>query len=402
MFTKCTAVLCKAMGRGGKSSWGKGGKGGKGRKAQGPSEEAKVKNADYLQAVDARWNLVKGSLRPYASMGGSPFYAPASQSDADYLSLANVAERMEAHTSEVVNRLGIALSEAGGTMTMGHDLLTRYGADAAQAGEKLGFAAMLELLESEKGKKFVEAAAVLNKHNETAGKDAKALEVAANNWVDFLMDDTKGKAKVAQRLAKAAAKSYLLSMELLQWLAAARNLTAWAQKLKATKTLQPEKVEKWLRAPTDKKKLVAALVAAHQAQIEIQHKRGDALSDSEGASSAKSVGGGADPTSSESGGAGSSSTEKAKKKTKKDKKDKKAKKSDKKDKKRKDKKTEKKDKKKKKKSTSSKASSSQEEPAESDSPSTRRKRKAATAAATEAEKKENKKQDKKDDEEDGS
>lgn len=259
------------MGRGGKSSWGKGGKG---RKAQAPSEESKVKTADYLQAVDARWNLVKGSLRPYASMGGSPFYAPASQSDADYLSLANVAERMEAHTSEVVNRLGIALSEAGGTMTMGHDLLSRYGADAAQAGEKLGFAAMLELLESEKGKKFVEAAAVLNKHNETAAKDAKALEVAATNWVDFLVEDTKGKAKVAQRLAKAAAKSYLLSMELLQWLAAAKNLTAWAQKLKATKTLQPERVQKWLRAPTDKKKLVAALVAAHQAQIEVQHKRG--------------------------------------------------------------------------------------------------------------------------------
>lgn len=101
------------MGRGGKASWGKGGKG---RKAQGQSEEPKVKKADYVQAVDARWNLVKGSLRPYASMSGSPFYAPASQSDAEYLSLANVAQRMESHTSEVVNRLGIALSEAGGGM----------------------------------------------------------------------------------------------------------------------------------------------------------------------------------------------------------------------------------------------------------------------------------------------
>ena len=383
------------MGRGGKSSWGKGGKG---RKAQVQFEEAKAKNAEYLQAVDARWNLVKGSLRPYASMSGSPFYASASQSDADYLSLANVAQRMESHTSEVVNRLGIALSEAGGTMTMGHDLLSRYGTDAAQAGEKLGFAAMLELLESEKGKLFVEAAAIHNKHNEAAAKDAKALEAAATNWVEFLLDDTKGKAKVAQRLAKAAAKSYLLSMELLQWLAAAKNLTAWAAKLKGTKTLQPEKVQKWLRAPTDKKKLVAALVAAHQAQIEVQHRRGDALSDSEGASSAKSVGGGGDPSSSESGGVGSSSAEKAKKKTKKDKKDKKTKKSDKKEKKHKEKKTEKKDKKDKKKtkkSSSSNPSSSPEEQAESDSPSTRRKRKADATPAKENEKEDDKKNDNK-------
>ena len=381
------------MGRGGKSSWGKGGKG---RKAPGQSDEAKAKNAEYLQAVDARWNLVKGSLRPYASMSGSPFYAPASQSDADYLSLTNIAQRMETHTSEVVNRLGIALSEAGGTMTMGHELLSRYGTDAAQAGEKLGFAAMLDLLESEKGKRFVEAAAVLNKHNETAGKDAKALETAAANWVEFLLEDTKGKAKAAQRLAKAAAKSYLLSMELLQWLAAAKNLTAWAQKVKATKTLQPEKVQKWLRAPTDKKKLVAALVAAHQAQIEIQHKRGDALSDSEGASSAKSAGGGGDASSSESGGAGSSSTEKVKKKTKKDKKDKKAKKGDKKDKKRKEKKTankEKKDRKKTKKSSSSNPSSSPEGQDESGSPSTRRRRKAESIPPKDEEKKDGKKKD---------
>ena len=272
-------------------------------------------------------------------------------------------------------------------MTMGHELLSRYGTDAAQAGEKLGFAAMLDLLESEKGKRFVEAAAVLNKHNETAGKDAKALETAAANWVEFLLEDTKGKAKAAQRLAKAAAKSYLLSMELLQWLAAAKNLTAWAQKVKATKTL---------RAPTDKKKLVAALVAAHQAQIEIQHKRGDALSDSEGASSAKSAGGGGDASSSESGGAGSSSTEKVKKKTKKDKKDKKAKKGDKKDKKRKEKKTankEKKDRKKTKKSSSSNPSSSPEGQDESGSPSTRRRRKAESIPPKDEEKKDGKKKD---------
>ncbi len=53
------------MGRGGKSSWGKGGKG---RKAPGQSDEAKAKNAEYLQAVDARWNLVKGSLRHFTPL----------------------------------------------------------------------------------------------------------------------------------------------------------------------------------------------------------------------------------------------------------------------------------------------------------------------------------------------
>lgn len=105
--------------------WGsrKGGKGKKSGVADGgqPSKKSS-QEAEYLKAVDARWHLNKASVRAYASATGSPFYTGAGQTDSDYLSLSRVFERQELHTTELMNRLGIALSEAGGAVGMGAEL----------------------------------------------------------------------------------------------------------------------------------------------------------------------------------------------------------------------------------------------------------------------------------------
>ena len=172
-------------------------------------------------------------------------------------------EKMERYTSEVANRLGIALSEAGGTVSMGAELLQKYAAETEKTGEKLGFEGVADLLKTDPGKAFLAAAATFNKHKADSPKDKAALENAAKKWVDFLTDDPRGKAAAVQRMVMAAARTCLLGMELLQWLAAAKDLPGWAGKLKPQKGLQPENVQKWLRQPSDKSRLVAALVASY-------------------------------------------------------------------------------------------------------------------------------------------
>ena len=374
-------------------AWGKGGKGKKGQKPQKQQKpKADEDEPTYLKAVDPRWNLNKSALRGYASMTGSPFFAAQGQSDSDFLALANILEnKMLPYTTEVTNRLGIALSEAGGTVSMGKELLEKYAAAPEEIGAKFGVQGVADLLSSPAGKAFVEAAAVFNKHD-NAPKDQAALQKAAGDWVNFLLDNPKEKAKAVQRLVKSAARSYLLGMELLQWLSVAKNLPEWAKKLKPTKSLQPEKVQKWLREPSDKARLIAALVAAYQEQIDTNPKRGgQALSDSE-ASSARSAGGQGGSSAQQSGTDNSSSSDKKAKKKKKSKKDdKKAAKDKKKSEKDKKDKSKKKMKASKKSSNSSSASSKKASAAasgsESVSAATRRKRKAEPLDKTKEKKK---------------
>lgn len=79
------------------------------------------------------------------------------------------------------------------------------------------------------GQEFVEAA-TFNKNNEKSNRTAAVRSAAAKQWMDFLLDDTKRKAKEAQ-------------LQLL----AAKHLPQRAAKLKETKHLQNEKVQKWMR-----------------------------------------------------------------------------------------------------------------------------------------------------------
>ena len=346
--------------RGGAGS--KGGKSGKGKKGKQPAEDdASVrKEPDYLKPVDARWELTKAALRPYASPTGSPFYASQGQSDADFLSLANLRSKQEPYNTEMVNRMGIALSEVGGTVGMAKELLDKYAADPAATAEKLGIQAVAELFGTDDGKAFQEAAATFNKHNEEKPKAHADLQAAAHKFLAFLQTDSKAKATKLRRAAKSSATLYLTSMALLQLLAIATNPTEWANKMKATKALQPEEVQKWLRKPSDPERLVAALVSSYLNQIQVlQKKTVQNLSDSEGPSP-PSVAAEEDAASSSA-----SSSEDKKSKDKKDKKSKDKKSKDKKDKKNKDKKDkkskdkkDKKTKKSKKKQGSSSSSSS--------------------------------------------
>ena len=372
-------------------AWGKGGKGKKGQKPQKQQKSrADEDEPTFLKAVDPRWNLNKAALRGYASMTGSPFFAAQGQSDSDFLAVANILEnKMLPYTTEIANRLGIALSEAGGTVSMGKELLEKYAAAPEEIGAKFGVQGVADLLSSPAGTAFVQAAAVFNKHD-NAPKDQAALQKAAGDWVNFLLDDPKEKAKAVQRLVKSSARAYLLGMELLQWLAAAKTLPEWAKKLKPSRHLQPEEVQKWIRQPGDKARLIAGLAAAYEAQVETQPKRAaQGLSESEASQdSAKSAGGGGGSTDPKGSGSDSSSSAAKKDKNKKKKKSKKvtkkAKKEDKhkKDKKNKHKKTKSAKKNKSNSSSSGSGSSKKEDSAaesgsQSVSPSTLRKRKAA-------------------------
>ncbi len=382
--------------------WGsrKGGKGKKSGAAEGGQPAKKsTQEAEYLKAVDARWHLNKASLRAYASVTGSPFYAGAGQTDSDYLSLSRIFERQEARATELMNRLGIALSEAGGTVGMGAELLRKYATDPAETSEKLGVAGVVDLLKTPAGQSFLAAASTFNKHEETS-KDAAALHEAAVKWVDFLVEDPKSKAKAVQRMVKAAAKQYLLGMELLQWLAAAKHLPEWAKKFKPTKALQPEKVQKWMRAPSEKGRLVAALVGSYRAQTEVQQKKKQTLSDSElSQSSAKSAGGGGAGSSGSTVESSSSSSDDKKDKKKKTKKNEKKDKKKDKDAKKADKKKDKKKEKKRKDEAKKRKRSSSEE-----SKQDKKKKKTSSAGSSPEpeDTKQDKKPDKKADEEDGS
>lgn len=332
---------------------GRSGKYGKGSKGQWQASQRHGSDdepVEHLRPVDGRWHLNKASLRPYASPSGSPFYTARQQSDTDFLSLSTVAKAQQTWTTEICNRPGIALSEAGSTINMGKSLLLAYAAEDATAGEKLGFKGVVDMLESEDGKKFLAAAATFDKFDDSP-KQAAALDTAARAWVKFLSTDTKSKAKRVQRMVKTAAKSYLFGMELLQWLAAMEHRDGWASKMKATKSLQPEKLHKWIRSPSDDRRLMEALLAAYRAQVDVRPEgKARGLSDSDG--SERAMAKSTSSPKSDSSDSDDRRGEKRKKKAKKDSDSSKDKKSKKKEKKRRGKRGEKEDHPKKKKKAS--------------------------------------------------
>ena len=143
-------------------------------------------------------------------------------------------------------------------------------------------------------------------------RGAPELRLAAETLLDFLEDDPAGKAKTFQRVARSAAKLYLLAVDLLQWLAAAEDKKKWAAKFEDGEDLQPRAVQAWLAKPKDRAKLLAALVASHEAQVKTQKANARGSSESDEAAQEESA------TSSSN-----SKAKKDKKKKKKSKKDKK-------------------------------------------------------------------------------
>lgn len=258
---------------------GKGGGARRRRDTAGSEEEhgGKKWEARYLQAVDSKWHFGKASLRAYASENGSPFYTKG-KSDAEHLSLNTLLDRLHARTSEACNRMGVALSEAGGTVCMMAEFVDKYLADPDKAAGKLGILALADEMGPSKSKQLREAATALDK-NSSSEKPKMTVQDAAKAWVKYFTEDGKTKAKPWQRLARSAATQYVFAMEMLQWLALGKDLKAWADKVKEqNKELQPEEVQKWLRGPSSHDRLAAALAASYVAQVSKKAKRAGGLS----------------------------------------------------------------------------------------------------------------------------
>ena len=260
------------------------GKGGRARRqargeSDGPEEGYGQKWApSYLQAVDSKWHFGKAALRAYASETGSPFYTKG-KSDADHLALHNLLSRLNPSTSEACNRMGVALSEAGGTLEMMARFVDKYlVADPKVTLQKVGLQALAEHMNKDSAKQLRDAACVLNKHSAAGEKPKMSLQEAVGVWVQYFGEDCKEKAKDWQRLARSCATQYVFAMDMLQWLALGKNVTEWAERVKERKDLQPEEVQKWLRGPTSTDRLTAALVASYTAQVAQKAQRGGGLS----------------------------------------------------------------------------------------------------------------------------
>ena len=269
---------------GGKSYKGKGGRAGRQPRGQGAGDEERWA-PNYLQAVDSKWHFGKASLRPYASETGSPFYGKG-KSDAEHLALHNLVDRLNCGTSEACNRMGVALSEAGGTVEMMAAFVDKYLQDPRKTLQQVGLEQLAEQMSAENAQGLRDAACVLNKHSERTDKPTMSLHEAVNVWVEYFGNDCKEKAKHWQRLARSSATQFVFAMEMLQWLALGKDPQAWADRVKERRDLQPEEVQKWIRGPTSVDRLTEALAASYTAQIARKAKRGGGLS-SEASSSEK-------------------------------------------------------------------------------------------------------------------
>ena len=129
-----------------------------------PEEKAtalkKVTGRNGPQATCKHWTASGISARllcgAYASETGSPFYTKG-KSDADHLALHNLLSRLNPSTSEACNRMGVALSEAGGTLEMMARFVDKYlVADPKVTLQKVGLQALAEHMNKDSAKQLRE------------------------------------------------------------------------------------------------------------------------------------------------------------------------------------------------------------------------------------------------------
>ena len=122
-------------------------------------------------------------------------------SDAGHLALRNVLDRLSPNTAEACNRMGVALSEAGGTINMMADFVDRYLSDPVKCLQKLGLDNLAADMDKSKAKQLRAAAQVFYR-NFAGDKPKLSLAEAAAAWVDYFSTDGKEEAKSWQRLAR--------------------------------------------------------------------------------------------------------------------------------------------------------------------------------------------------------
>eukprot|EP00435_Cladocopium_sp_Y103_P028104 s3600_g7.t1 len=110
--------------------------------------------------------------------------------------------------------MGVALSEAGGTIYMMADFMDRYLSDPVKCLQELGLDHLAADMDKSKTKQLRAAAQVFDRKF-SGDKPKLSLAEAA-----------------AQRLARSSAIQFVFAMEMLQWFALVKDPKAWAEKVK--------------------------------------------------------------------------------------------------------------------------------------------------------------------------
>ena len=278
---------------------------------------AEKKGSSKKGAIPKYAHFAKASLAPYPDEDGAPLWLGDKEGLQELLALSNIMASRSPKNSEMLARPGMAISLAAAAVHHGgRDLLKKK---LDKSGEKVA-----KVLQTDAGKTFLEACAVLN-----LGKEGTApredVKEAVHQYVKFFTKQSeKELAPALAEMVGVAGRCYLMCMHLLEQHAFFSKLGGWAKKW-GRADQQPAAMKSWLKEPSKVSKLEEGIVslvmekiAGHKSRAKNKGSRSN--SEASGGSSSKS----------EAASNGSSSSEKSKekrkKKTKKDDKEKKEKK----------------------------------------------------------------------------
>ncbi|CAK9064423.1 unnamed protein product [Durusdinium trenchii] len=227
------------------------------------------------KAPDPGQRLPKFLLAPYVDDVGCPFYCRGQEED-QVLKPSTIAAGATSQNSEWASRLGIALSEASGVAEMGAATMEELFGEAVDINKMLsamGVVELQKLLDSSEGAKYLAACTHLNKLNE-AERDDDSVKEAVAAWLAWWTEDAAKKAKAFRKLARVAGRLYLWSVDSLEQLAFAGHPVAYAKAMKAAITEESlEAVKRWQKDPQSEGKLLKALRATYDAQVQGKKKR---------------------------------------------------------------------------------------------------------------------------------
>ena len=193
------------------------------------------------------------------------------------LSPGDMKKYINANNSEFKRRLGFAMSFMCGTFRSAWTVIkhTPDGCDAvaAERSKRRGcfvraLADLRKMLNTKKGKSFIRACDYLDvKHVcERSGKDAENHVRAWLQWIE----ETKGLTKILMTLANCTSRLFLFSTWTLEVQACAGDLNTWAVGFPTDKNIVAcmcREVRAWLRKPSSKKLLIAALTACAKEHV---------------------------------------------------------------------------------------------------------------------------------------
>ncbi|WP_422022091.1 hypothetical protein, partial [Pyruvatibacter mobilis] len=264
-----TRAIARAMGLHGKGKFAGGRYSGKGQPS-GKGKGAPVKK-EYAKKIAWENRFPKWYLRPYVDQAGSPFSVGHS-SEAELLSVLHLSGALSEATSEYCARQRIALSEGAANCQVGAGVLQHHFAEGVDSGlRKTGLQALLTMLETPDGQKFLESCAYLNTGNQDVERSQPQTTTAVKRFARFFTTNAAEKEAAFKKALRFAARLYLFAFEGLEALAALGNpktMAAGVQQV-GQQTALPQDCKDWLLAPEDPEALVWSLVAAfHHQRVE--------------------------------------------------------------------------------------------------------------------------------------